>query len=125
MATGFTWDTQDRQADIKAAQATWTHAAALLRNPDIKVVILDELTYMLTYGYLDKATVLTALRDRPPMQHVIITGRNASRELIAQADTVTRPPGHQTRLQRWRERCSGGLIIEVLITPPLCGKSVG
>ena len=53
------------------------------------VLILDELTYMLSYGYLDKATVLSALRERPAMQHVIITGRNASRELVDMADTVT------------------------------------
>ncbi|MEX2470127.1 MAG: cob(I)yrinic acid a,c-diamide adenosyltransferase [Pseudohongiellaceae bacterium] len=89
MATGFTWDTQDREADIVAARATWAKAEALLKNPDVDVIILDELTYMLTYGYLDKATVLAALADRPPMQHVIVTGRNAAKELIELADTVS------------------------------------
>lgn len=89
MATGFTWDTQDREADIAAARATWAKAEALLKNPDVDVIILDELTYMLTYGYLDKATVLAALADRPPMQHVIVTGRNAAKELIELADTVS------------------------------------
>ncbi|MGI9249889.1 MAG: cob(I)yrinic acid a,c-diamide adenosyltransferase [Pseudohongiellaceae bacterium] len=89
MATGFTWDTQDRQADITAAEATWTHAAELLTNSEVAVVILDELTYMITYGYLNKPMVLEALHNRPPMQHVIVTGRNASRELIEMADTVT------------------------------------
>lgn len=89
MNTGFTWETQDRDKDIAAAQATWEKASALLSNPDIAVVILDELTYMLTYGYLDKEMVLTALRQRPPGQHVIITGRNAAKELIEMADTVT------------------------------------
>lgn len=89
MATGFTWDTQDREADIAAARTTWAQAEALLTDPDVDVIILDELTYMLTYGYLDKATVLAALTDRPPMQHVIVTGRNAAKELIELADTVS------------------------------------
>lgn len=89
MNTGFTWETQDREADIKAARSTWQHAEALLKDPDINVVLLDELTYMLTYGYLDKAAVLDAIARRPPMQHVIVTGRNASRELVDMADTVS------------------------------------
>ena len=89
MNTGFTWDTQDREGDIAAAEKTWTHAARLLSDPEIEVVILDELTYMLTYGYLDKDTVLSALKNRPEKQHVIVTGRNASKELIELADTVT------------------------------------
>lgn len=89
MATGFTWDTQDREADIAAAEATWQKAGDLLSDPEFKVVILDELTYMLTYGYLDKEMVLKALRERPDGQHVIITGRNASKELLEMADTVS------------------------------------
>ncbi len=89
MNTGFTWDTQDRDADIAAAVATWTQAAAMLSNPEFDVVILDELTYMLTYGYLDKEMVLGALENRPKQQHVVVTGRNASKELIELADTVT------------------------------------
>ena len=89
MNTGFTWETQDREKDIAAALATWEHAAALLRNPDVKVVLLDELTYMLTYGYLDATQVLAALQGRPPQQHVIVTGRNANDALIALADTVS------------------------------------
>ena len=89
MNTGFTWETQDREKDIAAAEKTWEKAAALLANPSIDVVILDELTYMLTYGYLDKQMVLTALEHRPPGQHVVVTGRNASKELIELADTVT------------------------------------
>ena len=89
MNTGFTWDTQDRQGDIMAAEATWAHAERLLQDSTIDVVLLDELTYMLTYGYLDKARVLAALAKRPPRQHVIVTGRNASRELVDMADTVS------------------------------------
>ncbi len=89
MNTGFTWETQDRDKDIAAAEATWRNAAALLNNPDIDVVILDELTYMLSYGYLDKEMVLSTLENRPPGQHVVVTGRNASKQLIELADTVT------------------------------------
>lgn len=89
MATGFTWETQDREADIAAALATWKRSAELLSNPAFDVVVLDELTYMLTYGYLDKKMVLQALESRPPSQHVIVTGRNASKELIEIADTVS------------------------------------
>ncbi len=89
MNTGFTWETQDREKDIAAARATWQHAAELLDNPEVQVVLLDELTYMLTYGYLDAAEVLAALAARPAGQHVIVTGRNASDALIAMADTVS------------------------------------
>lgn len=89
MNTGFTWETQDREKDIAAALSTWEKAAEMLSNPDVNVVILDELTYMLTYGYLDKETVLSALENRPKEQHVIVTGRNAAKELIELADTVT------------------------------------
>ncbi len=89
MGTGFTWETQDRQTDIAAAEATWGKAEALLASEATDLVILDELTYMLTYGYLDKARVLAALRERPTRQHVVVTGRNASRELLEIADTVS------------------------------------
>jgi len=89
MNTGFTWETQDREKDIEAALSTWEKAEALLENEDTNVIILDELTYMLTYGYLDKELVLNALESRPSQQHVIVTGRNASKELIEIADTVT------------------------------------
>lgn len=89
MNTGFTWDTQDREADIAAAVKTWAHAEKILQNPDVNVVILDELTYMLTYGYLDADQVINALTNRPPEQHVIVTGRNANQRLIDLADTVS------------------------------------
>lgn len=89
MNTGFTWDTQDRDSDIAAAIKTWEHAARLLSDPAVDVVLLDELTYMLTYGYLDAAAVLKSLRERPANQHVIVTGRNANDALIELADTVS------------------------------------
>ena len=89
MNTGFTWETQDREKDIAAAKLTWTKASLLLKNSSVKIIILDELTYMLTYGYLDKKMVLTSLVNRPFNQHVIVTGRNASKELVEIADTVS------------------------------------
>ena len=89
MNTGFTWETQDREKDIAAARATWLHAVELLRDPQVQVVLLDELTYMLTYGYLDAAEVLQTLAERPTHQHVIVTGRNASDALMELADTVS------------------------------------
>lgn len=89
MGTGFTWETQDRQTDIAAAESAWNKAEAILADEATDLVILDELTYMLTYGYLDKARVLQALRERPLRQHVVITGRNAGRELLEMADTVS------------------------------------
>lgn len=61
MNTGFTWETQDRESDIEAAVATWQHAASMLKDPDVKVVLLDEITYMLTYGYLDPQEVIDVI----------------------------------------------------------------
>ena len=89
MKTGFTWDTQDKAADIAAAEAAWVHAKAMLANPDLKMVLLDELTYMLSYQYLDLEEVLSAIRNRPVDQTVIVTGRSAHKELVAIADTVS------------------------------------
>jgi cob(I)alamin adenosyltransferase len=86
---GFTWDTQDREQDIATAQRGWAIAARMLADPAYQLVVLDELTYLLNYGYLDADTVLDALAHRPPMQHVIVTGRAASDALIELADTVS------------------------------------
>jgi len=89
MLTGFTWDTQDKEGDIKAAEATWVHAERLLKDETVQLVLLDELTYMISYGYLDEEKILNALVHRPPMQSVIVTGRGASESLIEIADTVS------------------------------------
>jgi len=89
MATGFTWDTQDKAIDIAAAQAVWQHAKRLLADASVNVVLLDELTYMLSYKYLDLDEVLNAIKARPIQQHVIVTGRNCHRRLIDLADTVS------------------------------------
>lgn len=96
MATGFTWDTQDKESDTKAAQTVWQHAKELLNDPTINLVVLDELTYMIKYGYLALDDVLRSLKDRPEHQTVIITGRACHRELLELADTVTemRPVKH-------------------------------
>ena len=89
MKTGFTWDTQNRESDTKAALETWQQAKQYLQDESISVVLLDELTYMVTYQYIPLDEVLEAIANRPKMQSVIITGRAAHRELIEAADTVS------------------------------------
>lgn len=89
MGTGFTWETQDKDKDIAATEATWTKAETLLNNPDIAVVLLDELNIVLKYRYLAVERVIETLAKRPQHQHVIITGRAAPQALIDVADTVT------------------------------------
>ncbi|MBI3569985.1 MAG: cob(I)yrinic acid a,c-diamide adenosyltransferase, partial [Gammaproteobacteria bacterium] len=89
MGEGFTWETQDRKRDIQAARAAWEKALVLLRNPAIQLVLLDELNIVLKYGYLSLDEVIGALNGKPPMQHVIVTGRSVKPELVAIADTVS------------------------------------
>ncbi|MBO9490197.1 cob(I)yrinic acid a,c-diamide adenosyltransferase [Endozoicomonas sp. G2_1] len=89
MATGFTWNTQDRSQDIAAAESVWQHCKSLLSDENIDLVLLDELTYMLSYKYLDLDEVLAAIKNRPAHQHVVVTGRGAHRALIELADTVS------------------------------------
>ena len=89
MESGFTWDTQDKEQDKIKATATWNEAKQFLSNPEIALVVLDEITYMINYKYLDEAEVLNALSNRPKDQHVVITGRAASQGLIDASDTVS------------------------------------
>ena len=89
MGEGFTWETQNRERDIHAAGKAWEQATAMLRNPDISLVVLDELNIVLKYGYLSVEEVISVLQQKPKMQHVVITGRAAKPELIEIADTVT------------------------------------
>lgn len=89
MGTGFTWETQDRDSDIAAATKVWQQAKTFLNDPAYHLVLLDELTYMLGYDYLDKAEVLETIRNRPQEQSVVVTGRGAIRELKELADTVS------------------------------------
>ncbi len=89
MGTGFTWNTQDREGDIAAAKKTWVLAKAMLENPAFDLVLLDELTYMLAYDYLPEDEVIAALRDRPPEQSVVVTGRGGGSALQEIMDTVS------------------------------------
>jgi len=86
---GFTWETQNRDADIAAAQRGWAVAQSLLRDASLHLVVLDELTYLLNYGYLDAQQVCADLAARPAMQHVVVTGRAAPQCLLDIADTVS------------------------------------
>lgn len=89
LGEGFTWDTQDRERDVAKAKEGWEVASRMLSDPAFNLVILDELTYTMNYGYLDSTEILAKIQARPPMQHVVVTGRAASEALIALADTVT------------------------------------
>jgi cob(I)alamin adenosyltransferase len=89
LGDGFTWDTQNREQDIATAKRGWEVAKRMLGDASYQLVILDELTYLLSYGYLDADDVLDALAERSPMQHVIVTGRAASDVLKELADTVS------------------------------------
>ncbi len=87
---GFTWDTQDRERDIAAAQAGWARAKELILDPEIEFVLLDEINIALRYDYLDIDEVVEfLLTQKPFMTHVVLTGRNAKPELIEAADMVT------------------------------------
>ncbi|EGR0768496.1 cob(I)yrinic acid a,c-diamide adenosyltransferase [Vibrio parahaemolyticus] len=89
MATGFTWETQNKTADTEAAQLVWKKCKRMLQDDSIDVILFDELTYMVSYGYIDLDEVVEALNNRPKMQSVVITGRGAHRTLIEMADTVS------------------------------------
>lgn len=96
MSTGFTWDTQNRETDTAACQLVWQQARRMLADSSVDLVILDEITYMVSMDYLDLAELVQALQQRPPQQSVIITGRGCHRTLLDMADTVTemRPVKH-------------------------------
>ncbi|MBM4953765.1 cob(I)yrinic acid a,c-diamide adenosyltransferase [Vibrio parahaemolyticus] len=89
MATGFTWETQNKTADTEAAQLVWKECKRMLQDDSIDVILFDELTYMVSYGYIDLDEMVEALNNRPKMQSVVITGRGAHRTLIEMADTVS------------------------------------
>ena len=89
MGEGFTWETQDRQRDIDSARAAWEEAKLMIANPDIKMVLCDELNIVLRYDYLPVEEVVEVLKNKPEDKHVIITGRNAKDEVIEVADLVT------------------------------------
>lgn len=90
MGEGFTWETQDKARDIAMAQKGWEKAKELIRDPSIRMVLLDEINIALRYDYLDVAEVARFLaEEKPPLTHVVLTGRNAKSELIDMADLVT------------------------------------
>lgn len=89
MGDGFTWETQDRQRDIEAAKQAWERAKSMIMDEKLDVVLLDELNIVLRYDYLDINEIVEFLKGKPEMKHVIITGRNAKKELIEFADLVT------------------------------------
>ena len=90
MGEGFTWETQDRARDIAAAKAGWDKAKQLILDPSLRMVVLDEINIALRYDYLDIAEVVEFLKtSKPPITHVVLTGRNAKEELIEIADLVT------------------------------------
>jgi cob(I)alamin adenosyltransferase len=90
MGEGFTWETQDKARDIAAARAGWEKAKELIRDPSIRLVLLDEINIALRYDYLEIGEVLAFLKEeKPPLTHVVLTGRNAKEELIEAADLVT------------------------------------
>jgi cob(I)alamin adenosyltransferase len=90
MGEGFTWETQDRARDIAAARAGWEKAKQLIADETLRMVVLDEINIALRYDYLDVAEVIDFLEcAKPPLTHVVLTGRNAKQELIDLADLVT------------------------------------
>ncbi len=89
MGEGFTWETQNRQRDIEKAEEAWAVARELLQDPQVALVVLDELNIALKYGYLPLDRVLADIAARPPLQHVVVTGRGAPAGLIEAADTVS------------------------------------
>ncbi|MFC7052986.1 cob(I)yrinic acid a,c-diamide adenosyltransferase [Hansschlegelia quercus] len=89
MGEGFTWETQDRERDVRAAQQAWEMSKRFIADPDVRLVILDELNIVLRYDYLDLDEVLAAIAARPADTHVVVTGRNAKEPMIDAADLVT------------------------------------
>jgi len=90
MGEGFTWETQDKTRDIEMARAAWEKSKELIRNPEIRMVLLDEINIALRYDYIDVSEVVAFLKaEKSDMTHVILTGRNAKEELIEIADLVT------------------------------------
>ncbi|OLP15485.1 cob(I)yrinic acid a,c-diamide adenosyltransferase [Leptolyngbya sp. 'hensonii'] len=89
LGEGFTWETQDRERDVQKAQEAWAMALNLIRNPAVRLVLLDEVNIALKHGFLSVAQVLAGLEEKPEDTHVILTGRGAPAELIDRADLVT------------------------------------
>jgi cob(I)alamin adenosyltransferase len=89
MGTGVTWESQNTETDTFAAKAAWQKSKQMLRDENLDIVLLDEMTYMVKYGYIELDDIIDALNNRPKMQHVLITGRACHRRLVELADTVS------------------------------------
>ena len=89
LGEGFTWETQDRERDQQLVEAAWETALTYLRDPAIKLVLLDEINVAMKLGYIGADTVLRGLSERPELTHVALTGRGAPADLVDQADLVT------------------------------------
>jgi len=89
MGTGFTWNTQDRDSDIAAAKRTWQQALTMLQDESLHLVVLDEITYMLAYKYLDEDMIIDAINNRPAEQTVVLTGRGGGKAIRELADTIS------------------------------------
>lgn len=89
MGDGFTWETQNRKEDVASAESAWKLAKTMLQDKRYDLVVFDEMTYMFKYDYLDQNEVVDVIKQRPKMQHVIITGRGANKKLKEAADTVS------------------------------------
>lgn len=89
MGEGFTWDTQDKERDIAKAEAAWQKALSFIRNPDFRLILLDEVNIALKLNYLNVQDILAGLQEKPADTHVILTGRGAPAALVEHADLVT------------------------------------
>lgn len=89
LGEGFTWDAEELTRDEAAARAAWAHARAVIGAGTHRLVILDEITYPMTWGWIDAAEVVDAIRSRPEQVNVVATGRDAPEALLEVADTVT------------------------------------
>ena len=89
MGEGFTWDTQNRARDVEMARRAWALCKEKMTSGKYDVIVFDEINYVIGYDYLDLKEVIKALKQKPEMVHVILTGRNAKPELIEVADLVT------------------------------------
>jgi len=89
MGEGFTWETQDKARDIQKAQEAWQKSLSFIRNPDFRLVLLDEVNIAIKLGYLEVSEILAGLAEKPNDSHIVLTGRGAPPELIEHADLVT------------------------------------
>ena len=86
---GFTWETQDRNKDINLVKSSWRKAVSYIKDPNYKLIILDEIIVAIKLGYIDEDEIINGINLRPDFTHVVLTGRGASEKLIDSADLVT------------------------------------